>query len=140
MLTEEQVARMRAVAEFRDGPTAFRSPEGTIDYLRRRHVDNLVHYCDISRANMLDCGCGEGWNILAFLLVGGRGGIAENDALSTFRSSVWPARGADGHAVRQLRAVTQPTITPPRHAEGSSHRRPGGSTLSQSLCWSPGPC
>ncbi len=72
MPTAEQLARLRAVPGFKDSPTGFIDPAGALDYFRRKVVDNLARHCDLSRAVLLDVGCHEGWNLLAFLLAGGR--------------------------------------------------------------------
>jgi len=62
---------MRDVPEFRDGPTAFIEPRGSLDFFARKYITNLKQHCDISTACLLDCGCGHGWNTLAYMLEGG---------------------------------------------------------------------
>ncbi len=75
MLTAEQVERMRALPAFRDSPTGFLDPAGAVDYFRRRYVDILDGAGALRDAVLLDAGCHEGWNLLAFLLAGGRRAI-----------------------------------------------------------------
>ena len=72
MLTTEQVERMRSLPAFRDSPTGFIDPGGAVDYFRRRYVDILASTATLGDAVLLDAGCHEGWNLLAFLLAGGR--------------------------------------------------------------------
>jgi len=72
MPTEEQIRQMREVPGFKDSPTGFIEPNGALDYFRRKFADNLARNCDLSRTVMLDAGCHEGWNLLAFVLAGGR--------------------------------------------------------------------
>ena len=62
---------MRAVPEFASNPYGFLSPGDTLDYFRKKYIANLRLHCDISRSVLVDCGCGHGWNVLAFLLHGG---------------------------------------------------------------------
>ncbi|UCE58727.1 MAG: class I SAM-dependent methyltransferase [Phycisphaerales bacterium] len=71
-MTDSQLQRMRDVLEALAGPYSFLSPRDTLDFFHRKHITNLAHYCDISRCVLVDCGCGHGWNVLAFLLAGGR--------------------------------------------------------------------
>jgi hypothetical protein len=72
VLTEEQVRLLREVPGFKNSPTGFIAPDGALDYFRKRFVDNLAKHCDLSRTVLLDAGCHEGWNLLAFVLAGGR--------------------------------------------------------------------
>jgi 2-polyprenyl-3-methyl-5-hydroxy-6-metoxy-1,4-benzoquinol methylase len=72
MLSAEQVERMRAFPAFRDSPTGFLDPAGALDYFRRRYADILAGLGPLRDAVLLDAGCHEGWNLLAFLLAGGR--------------------------------------------------------------------
>jgi len=69
--SDEQAARMRAIPEFAANPYGFLSPAETLDYFQRKYIANLRSYCDISRSVLVDCGCGHGWNALAYLLHGG---------------------------------------------------------------------
>ncbi|MBL8861148.1 MAG: class I SAM-dependent methyltransferase [Planctomycetes bacterium] len=72
MLTDAQIEALRAVPGFANSPTGFIAPDGALDYFKRKIVDNLARRCDLSRTVLLDAGCHEGWNLLAFLLAGGR--------------------------------------------------------------------
>ncbi len=72
MLTEDQIRELREVPGFKNSPTGFIAPDGALDYFRRKFADNLARHCDLSRTILLDAGCHEGWNLLAFLLAGGR--------------------------------------------------------------------
>jgi len=71
-LTPEQVRRLREVPGFKSSPTSFIEPDGAIDYFRRKFIENLGSGVDLKRTILLDAGCHEGWNVLAFLLSGGR--------------------------------------------------------------------
>lgn len=72
MISASLEESLRAVSAFTSGPTGFLSPSGALDYFARRATANIARVCDITRATMLDCGCGVGWNVLAYLLSGGR--------------------------------------------------------------------
>lgn len=73
--TPGQIERLRAVPEFKNSPTGFILPDRALDYFCRKYVINLSRHVDLSVATLLDCGCHEGWNVLAFLLAGGRRAI-----------------------------------------------------------------
>ncbi|MBI4718398.1 MAG: class I SAM-dependent methyltransferase [Planctomycetes bacterium] len=74
-LEPERLARLEQVPGFRDGPYGFVSPIGALDYFYRKYTVNLRRHRDIHDAVLLDCGCGYGWNVLAYGLAGGHRAI-----------------------------------------------------------------
>lgn len=97
MAGDDRIAQLRTLPEFAESPYAFVSPEGAIDFHRRKHVLNLKQHCDISQAVMLDCGCGYGWNVLAYLLEGGQAAIGLDCDPAGLRAAAAMARSLGVH-------------------------------------------
>lgn len=97
MAGDDRIAQLTTLPEFAESPYAFVSPEGAIDFHRRKHILNLKQHCDISKCVMLDCGCGYGWNVLAYLLEGGKSAIGLDCDPAGLRAAAAMARALNVH-------------------------------------------
>jgi ubiquinone/menaquinone biosynthesis C-methylase UbiE len=70
-ITPEQEAAIRGVAHLASSQYKNLDIAGTLDFFRKRYVEQIVRYVDPANCTLCDCGAGYGWLSFAYLLSGG---------------------------------------------------------------------
>jgi 2-polyprenyl-3-methyl-5-hydroxy-6-metoxy-1,4-benzoquinol methylase len=70
-IDESAVEKIASVPHFQESMYSDLSIPHTLEYMRKRYIDPIKSYLDITDLTLADCGAGYGWLSFAFLINGG---------------------------------------------------------------------